>query len=151
MEYNYSAEDKSQRLRAIIITIAFSVIVLGIAVWAIIAIVSSRTGNNTAVQTTPVVAVTEDQTAPQVEAAVKTTEPDEAVIAEENKAEDTKTAEVTKPAENTETVKKTTARTTTAAKNEVPKTGPEELLPLAMVLGAGTAFAFSKKMVAERA
>ena len=140
MEYNYAAEDKTQRIRAIIITIAFSVIVLGIAAWAIIAIVGSRNGGETAKveEETPVAVVeekTEEKTEVQPAPEVKPAEPAKTETKTETKAE----------------TKVETKKATVKSKETVPETGPEELLPLAMVLGTGTAFAFSRKMAKAEA
>lgn len=138
MEYNYASEDKSQRIRAAIITVAFSVIVLGIAAWAIIAIVSSRDGGETAkVEETPVAAVVEDS---KKEEKVEE-QPAETVEAKPAEATETKAAEPVK----------VVTKATPKAKETVPETGPEELLPLAMVLGMGTAYAFSRKLAKNEA
>ena len=131
MDYNYASEDKTQRLRVIIITIAFSIIVLGIAAWAIIAIVGSRNSDENIAESPTIAAVDENKTA-AVEEKVETAPATEGV---------SKTTESTTTSANKAAANKP-ATTATA----VPETGPEELLPLAMVLGTGTAFAFSRKM-----
>ena len=80
MDYNSydGAEDKQQRTRIIIITTAIAIIVLGIAAWAIIAIVGSRAPE--VAVTTPTVAVDdatsrektkEEQPAPVTEGVTK--------------------------------------------------------------------------------
>lgn len=130
MEYEYDgAEDKQQRQRVIIITTAIAVIVLGIAAWAIIAIVGSRT--------------------PEV------AESNTGLVATEDATSREKTVEE-QPAPVTEGVSKTTApvKTQTAAtttSNAVPETGPEELLPLALVAGAGAVYLSSRKLATARA
>ncbi len=129
MEYNYAAEDKVQRIRAIIITVAFSVIVLGIAAWAIIAIVSSRNGGETA----------------------KVEEEAPVAVVEEAKVEEKVETQPTPETKPVEPVKVETKRATVKTQETVPETGPEELLPLAMILGTGTAFAFSRKMAKAEA
>lgn len=128
MEYEYDdAEIKKQRVRTIAFTTAIAVIVLGIAIWAIIAIVGSRNETEIADTSAPVVAqdatskeqTKDEQPAPVTEGVVKTTEP----------------------------VKKTT----TPAKEAVPETGPEELLPLALVAGAAAAYVSSRKFALREA
>ena len=129
MEYEYDdAEIKKQRIRTIAFTTAIAVIVLGIAIWAIIAIVGSRSNTEIADTTETVVIddtsrekTTEEQPAPVTEGVVKTTE----------------------------TAKKTT--TTASVKEAVPETGPEELLPLALVAGAAAAYVSSKKLAVREA
>lgn len=137
MDYNYASEDKTQRLRVIIITVAFSIIVLGIAAWAIIAIVGSRNSDENIAESPAIAAVDENKTA-AVEEKVETAPATEGVS---KTTESTATTSANKAATNKP------ATTTTS----VPETGPEELLPLAMVLGTGTAFAFSRKMAKNAA
>ena len=128
MEYEYDdAEIKKQRVRTIAFTTAIAVIVLGIAIWAIIAIVGSR-------NTTEIADTTET-------AKVETTSKEKTV--EEQPAPVTETTVV----KTTEPVKKTTA----PAKEAVPETGPEELLPLALVAGAAAAYVSSKKLAVREA
>ncbi|MBQ8984560.1 hypothetical protein IJ098_01725 [Candidatus Saccharibacteria bacterium] len=128
MEYEYDdAEIKKQRVRTIAFTTAIAVIVLGIAIWAIIAIVGSR---NTEIADTSEPVATQDATskeqtkdeqpAPVTEGVVKTTEPAKKV-------------------------------TSTPAKEAVPETGPEELLPLALVAGAAAAYVSSRKLATREA
>ena len=136
MDYNYASEDKTQRLRVIIITVAFSIIVLGIAAWAIIAIVGSRNSDQNIAESPAIAAVDENKTA-AVEEKVETAPATEGV---------SKTTESTTTSAN----KAATNKPATTA-TSVPETGPEELLPLAMVLGTGTAFAFSRKMAKNAA
>lgn len=122
MEYEYDdAEIKKQRVRTIAFTTAIAVIVLGIAIWAIIAIVGSRntaevadTTETTKVEATSKEKTVEEQPAPVTETVAKPAEP------------------AKKPA--------------TPAKEAVPETGPEELLPLALVAGAAAAYVSSKKL-----
>ncbi|MBQ3309560.1 hypothetical protein IJG78_02690 [Candidatus Saccharibacteria bacterium] len=127
MDYNSydGAEDKQQRTRIIIITTAIAIIVLGIAAWAIIAIVGSRAPE--VAETTPTVAV------------------DDATSREKTKEE--------QPAPVTEGVTKTTApaATNTKAQETVPETGPEELLPGALVAGLGTTYVASRKLAKAHA
>ena len=136
MDYNYASEDKTQRLRVIIITVAFSIIVLGIAAWAIIAIVGSRNSDENIAESPAIAAVDENKTA-AIEEKVETAPATEGV---------SKTTESTTTSANKAATNKPAATAAT-----VPETGPEELLPLAMVLGTGTAFAFSRKMAKNAA
>ncbi len=126
MDFNpYSTEDKQQKTRIIIATVAIAAIVLGIAAWAIIAIVNGR--NNTAVDQTAV-AVDDNTT-------VKETEP--SAPASEG------VTTVTQPTTQTATV--TTLPTPTVQQNNVPDTGPEEILPLALVAGMMVTYISSRK------
>ena len=115
-----SVEDKEQRVRTIIITTAIAVIVLGIAAWAIIAIVGSRSSAEVA---------------------------DEPAVAVDDATSREKTVEE-QPAPVTEGVTKTTApaKPQVTTQTTVPETGPEEILPLAMVLGLATAYVASKHL-----
>ena len=128
MEVNpYTNEDKEQRRRVIIVATTIAIIILGIAVWSIIAIVGGSK---------------------------KTTDQPAQVAAQEDSGKSTQIA--TKPAESeapkTEGVSKTAPATTTKpATNEVPETGPEEILPLALVLGGAAAFVSSKKLALREA
>lgn len=127
MEYEYDdAEIKKQRVRTIAFTTAIAVIVLGIAIWAIIAIVGSRntaevadTTETAKVEATSKEKTVEEQPAPVTETVVKPAEP------------------AKKPA--------------APAKETVPETGPEELLPLALVAGAAATYVSSKKLAVREA
>ena len=138
MEVNpYTNEDKEQRRRVIIVATTIAIIILGIAVWAIIAIVGNGKKTITADQpTSEVVSQTDSNKSSQI-----TTQPTESVAPSSEGVSTT--------VENTTS---TTTRTqaTAATTNQVPETGPEEILPLALVLGSATAFVSSKKLAAAR-
>lgn len=130
MEVNpYTNEDKEQRRRVIIVATTIAVIILGIAVWSIIAIVGGSKKNTTADQPTTVAVDDKNGKSTQI---------------------NTKPSESSAPA--SEGVSKTTAPAkTTTSTGEVPETGPEEILPLALVLGGATAFVSSKKLATRKA
>ncbi|MBQ3352318.1 hypothetical protein IJG91_01480 [Candidatus Saccharibacteria bacterium] len=131
MEYEYDdAEIKKQRIRTIAFTTAIAVIVLGIAIWAIIAIVGSR--NNTEIADTTEMVATVDATSKE-----KTVEEQPAPVTEG-------VVKATEPAKKSNTV-------AAPAKEAVPETGPEELLPLALVAGAAAAYVSSKKLAVREA
>ena len=125
----YESDDKSQRRRVIVITTAIALIVLGLASRAIVAIVSGGqqgTADKVTVDdTTKTAAVSENVT--------ETTAPVTEGVTTDGTA--TSTAAVS-----------TNTSATPATRNTVPNTGPEELLPLALVAGSGVAFAASTKL-----
>ncbi|MBR2588740.1 hypothetical protein IKE84_00090 [Candidatus Saccharibacteria bacterium] len=128
MEYELEGvEDKKQRQRVIIITTAIAIIVLGIAAWAIIAIVGSRSPE---VPATAEIAATEDATSRE-----KTVEEQPAPVTEG-------VTKVTEPKKQS---------TTATAKETVPETGPEELLPVALVAGTAAAYISSRKLAKREA
>ena len=127
MDFNpYTTEDREQKVRIIIATVAIAVIVLGIASWAIIAIVGNKDGNQGAVAVD-----------------------DNSVSENAPEANTPKTEGVTTTVQPTVPVVKTAAQTTTtttAQKDNVPETGPEEILPFALVVGLITAYVSSRKL-----
>lgn len=136
MEENpYINEDKEQRRRVIIVATTIAIIILGIAVWSIIAIVGGSKKNTEQVAQ---VATTSETSSKETQAVSKTTET-EAPASEG----------VSTVVENAQPVVKNTA--TSVATDAVPETGPEELLPLALVLGGITAFVSSKKLATREA
>ncbi|MBQ9403090.1 hypothetical protein IJU22_00760 [Candidatus Saccharibacteria bacterium] len=139
METNpYVNDDKEQRRRIIIVATTIAVIILGIAVWSIIAIVGGSKKNAT------------------------TDQPAQVANVDDGKGKSTEISTV--PAESnapaTEGVSKTTQNnsttankpsTTATAQGAVPETGPEEILPFALVLGGLTAYVSSKKLATREA
>ena len=126
----YEAEDKSQRRRVIIIATAVALIVLGIASWAIIAIVS---GGQEKVANTQQVAVDDASTA-------KITTEKESSVSET-------TAPLTEGVSTTTPASTQTTTVVTTTQESVPNTGPEELLPIALIAGLGVAYLSSRKFV----
>lgn len=130
MDFNpYTTEDKEQKVRIIIATVAIAVIVLGIASWAIIAIVGSKNGNQEAIalDDSSVSDEAPEANTPKTEGVTVTTQP------------------------TTPVVKNTTTQTTSMQKDNVPETGPEEILPFALVIGLATAYISSKKLAKNEA
>lgn len=136
MEYDpYNAEDKQQRTRAIIITSVIAVLVLGIAIWAIIAIVSSR-NNNTA--------ISNDNTTVAVD--------------EGSNKKGTTDQTTNYPADNTNvpntegvTAQVQPQTPAPAAASQLTTTGPEDLLPLALVAGSAAMFISSRSLAKREA
>ena len=137
MEVNpYTTDDKEQRRRIIIVATTIAVIILGIAVWSIIAIVGGSKKNTTADQPAQVANV-DDGKGKSTE--ISTVPADSNAPTSEGVS---KTAQTNKPS---------TTTATTTAQSAVPETGPEEILPLALVLGGLTAYVSSKKLTAREA
>lgn len=119
----YGQQNNSQKIRFIIVTSIVAIVVLGIAVWAIVALVSGKNKNSTAKVDTGAV---QEQT--------------------DNKQKETekKTSDTT--TESTTVVIPTKTQTVEAPKEDIPSTGPEEFLPIALVLGALTTYIGSIKL-----
>ena len=127
----YTNEDKEQRRRVIIVATTIAVIILGIAVWSIIAIVGGSKKNSSTDQNTQV-AVDEGQ-GKSSQVSAEPVEPDAPAI------------------EGVSTSAPAPAPAVVATQNEVPETGPEEILPFALVLGCITAYVSSKKLATREA
>ena len=120
----YGQQNNNQKIRFIIITSIVAIVVLGIAVWAIVAMVSGKNKNNTTKVDTVSV---QDQTDKKQQETEK------------------KSSDVTS---TTEGVSKTVTPTPAPAKTEdkdIPSTGPEVFLPLAMTAGTAVAYLGSRK------
>ncbi len=141
MEVNpYSNEDKEQRRRVIIVATTIAIIILGIAVWAIIAIVGGSKKNTEVAQNS-------DNQAKTSEVATKPTEaeaPKTEGVSTSNSNNSNTSASSNTASTSTTTNTSTTRPTTTSS--EVPETGPEEILPFALVLGFLAAYLSSKKL-----
>lgn len=171
----YESEDKTQRRRVIIVTSIIAIVVLCIAAWAIVAIVGSSDKNIEPNTNKTEVATDDGAAAAAATAATEKTNTEnkgtEKTDAEKTDAEKTETEAVVanKETDNKETANKEAAnketdtpQATSAEKNaevsyftraadEVPETGPEELLPLALVVGAIVTFIGSRKLAKRRA
>lgn len=122
----YGQQNNNQKIRFIIITSIVAIVVLGIAVWAIVAMVSGKNKNNTTKVDTVSV---QDQTDKKQQETEK------------------KSSDVTS---TTEGVSKTVTPAPTPApaqteNKDIPSTGPEEFLPLAMTAGTLVAYLGSRK------
>ena len=118
----YGHQNNSQRIRFIIITSIVAIVVLGIAVWAIVAMVSGKNKNNTT-------------------AKVETT----AVSEQTDKKQETE-KKSSSVASTTESTPKTTPAPAPEVKEDIPSTGPEEFLPLALTAGTFAAYLASRKL-----
>ncbi|MBR3263785.1 hypothetical protein IKF94_00925 [Candidatus Saccharibacteria bacterium] len=140
MEVNpYSNEDKEQRRRVIIVATTIAIIILGIAVWSIIAIVGNSKKNNTVATEQTAQVATSDNTGKSTQIETKPTESEAPVSEGVSTTNNQSTSATTTPAVHSQPA------ATTTTTSSVPETGPEEILPFALVLGSITTFAFSKK------
>lgn len=140
MDYSYANEDKAQRRRVFIVTTAIAAIVLGIAAWAIIAIISSAETNTLNKDSQEIANVDDSNSTNHQENVVIDKAPENTPPETEGVNSDDKTeAEPPKPVQSTPEVQ-------IAAQTEVPETGPEEILPLALVAGVGAMYVSSKKL-----
>ena len=115
----YGQQSNSQKIRFIVITAIVAVVILGIAVWAIVAMVSGRNRN---------VSNTEDTTV--------ATKDDTDTNVGRNKTEE-KSSDITTSTDGVIAV--VPAHPTTTTEDDLPSTGPEDVLPLALTLGSLTA------------
>lgn len=122
----YGHQNNSQKIRFIIITSIVAIVVLGIAVWAIVAMVSGKNKNNTTAKVDTVAVA--DQTD------------------KKQQEDEKKSSNVTSTTEGVTTT--IPAQTTPAEtqKDDMPSTGPEEILPFALVLGSLTTYLCSLKL-----
>ncbi len=124
----YELEEKSQRRRVIAIATVITIVVLGIAAWAIVSIISNDS-ENLAADTKTEVAVDDrllDPEAPAIEGVA---------------------SEAAEPA--TESIENSTVEANLATVTSVPEAGPADLLPLALVVGSGAAFLASRKLAKD--
>lgn len=124
----YGQQNNSQKIRFVIITSIVALVVLGIAVWAIVAMVSGKNKNNTTSKVDTV--AIDDQTDKKPQETEK------------------KSSDVTSTTEGV--IKTVPAETTTPApepkKEDIPSTGPEEFLPVALTAGTAVAYLGSRKL-----
>ena len=113
VKFLYTAEDKTQRNRVIAITVAAAVLILGLSVWAIIAIVTA--GDVKEVTVEPVINPT-----------------DGGMISEVIEVP----ATPSQPAPS----QPTTNQVDTPITGTVPETGPLEAIPVALLLGSLVAY-----------
>ena len=117
----YGHQNNAQKIRFIIITSIVAIVVLGIAVWAIVAMVSGKNKSNSTAKV-ETVSVTEQT----------------------EKKEEKKTSSTTSSNGSATTPVQTTPVET--KKDDIPSTGPEEILPFALVLGSLTTYFGSLKL-----
>ena len=130
----YGQQNNSQKVRFIIITAIVAVVILGIAVWAIVAMVSGKNKSTTA------------NTSAETSSVAQTDQTDKT-----DKDSEKKSSDITATTEGVvKTVPATTEnKTDSSAEKDIPTTGPEEILPAALVLGSLTTFLGSLKLVKE--
>lgn len=130
----YEMEEKKQRRVVVAVITLIAVVVLAITAWAIVSIVS---GSETA-QVAESSEVTVDD--PTAEAPKS-----EGVTSESNSTEkSSNSAEGSTEVSKAGSSKSGDASLSTVS--TVPETGPEDLLPLALLAGAGAAFIASRKL-----
>lgn len=142
----YSTEDKQQKVRIIIATAAIAVIVLGIATWAIIAIVGGKE-NKVADDQTPAVAVDDNAASNANNKQPETAPETEGVNTEVEKTEEPTITVVHSTGDDAPA----SLPTPVTAQETVPTTGPEEILPLALVAGMAATYVSSKKLAKSEA
>lgn len=128
-------EKKKQKVRFIAVTAVVAAVVLGLSVWGVVALVSNRNRVNVATTETPAPVVTTTSSKNEDEKKIE-----EGDIT--HKTDGVK--EVVEPA------KPETVAVETKAE-DIPQTGPEEVLPFAMMLGTVVAFAGSTKVAKREA
>ena len=138
MEANglYGAQNsKAQNIKFIVTTALVALVILGIAVWAIIFMVGQRDKVvGTADEETGVTTAIADQANQEV-----------VEVTELNNSSSTEAA-----ADNTpETNAAASVTLTSVDSSNIPKTGPEDLLPVAMLAGTAVAYLGSRKLARE--
>lgn len=113
----YGHQTNNQKIRFIIITSIVALVVLGIAVWAIVAMVSGKNKNNTTAK---------------VETATVTEQTDKKQETEKKTSSVTPTVTPAQPAP--------------VVQEDIPSTGPEEFLPIALTAGIFAAYLASRKL-----
>ena len=122
----YGHQNNSQKIRFIIITSIVAIVVLGIAVWAIVAMVSGKNKNNTTAKV-DTVSVTDQTDKKQQEAEKKSS----------NVTSTTEGVTTTIPAQTTPAE---------SEKEDMPSTGPEQFLPIALTAGTLVTYLGSLKL-----
>lgn len=139
---------KAQNIRVLIITVITALLVLGITAWGIIYAIGSDNSDESANTDTETVEIATDG---KTEEKTETKTEEKTEVKTEDKAKD---EAADKTEEKTENVVEITNLDEDAATNEstapktdnIPKTGPEDILPLALVLGLLTAYIGSTKL-----
>lgn len=135
METNglYGAQNsKAQNIKFIVTTALVALVILGIAVWAIIFMVGQRDKIvGTASDENGVAATIADQANQEV-----------VEVTELNRNSDTETTAGSAP----ETTAAASISLASANSGTIPKTGPEDFLPVAMLAGTAVAYLGSRKL-----
>lgn len=149
--YGETQSTKAQSIRFILTTVLSAVVILGIAVWGIIYAVSGKKDTQTDATKEGTTEIVSEENANS-----ETSNEETVPVSGEHSGDDV--VEVTNLKEEavattetaTETKTETPAATTTAEK-DIPKTGPEGILPVALLAGALVAFAGSAKLAKIKA
>ena len=129
MNQNYG-NSKSQNLRFIIVTVLVGLVILGIAVWAITFVISNFSKK-------PTVSLDESESTTSSVSATSDTSAMPSPTADPSET----------PASTTPTTENTVVTTPPAVTvSSVPETGPEDILPFALVAGTSVAYVTSKKV-----
>ncbi|MBQ3306491.1 hypothetical protein IJH02_03630 [Candidatus Saccharibacteria bacterium] len=139
--YGENPTTKAQSIRFILTTVLVAVVILGIAVWGIIYAVSGEKK----VEAAPEEIVAQTEQTAQTDQTDQTDQTSD-VIEVTNLNEESATSAAT-----TETAAATTATAATTAQNNIPKTGPESVLPVALLAGAFVTFIGSLKLAKNKA
>jgi len=138
MESNglYGAQNsKAQNVKFIVTTALVALVILGIAVWAIIFMVGQRDKIvGTASDENGVAATIADQANQEV-----------VEVTELNSNSDTETTAGSAP----ETTAAASVSLASSKSENIPKTGPEDFLPVAMLAGTAVAYLGSRKLARE--
>ncbi|MBR0480459.1 hypothetical protein IJJ46_01380 [Candidatus Saccharibacteria bacterium] len=136
MNQNYG-NSKTQNLRFIIVTVLVGLVILGIAVWAITFVIGNFSKK-------PAVSVDEDKTTTSSVSASSDSSAMPSPVA--NPSDDTPTSTTT-PSTTPSTTENAVVTTPPAVTvSSVPETGPEDILPFALVAGTSVAYVTSKKV-----
>ncbi|MDO4987093.1 MAG: hypothetical protein Q4E46_02135 [Candidatus Saccharibacteria bacterium] len=135
MNQNYG-NSKTQNLRFIIVTVLVGLVILGIAVWAITFVIGNFSKK-------PAVSVDEDKTATSSVSASSDSSAMPSPVANPSDTPTSTTTPSTTPS-TTENAVVTTPPAVTVS--SVPETGPEDILPFALVAGTSVAYVTSKKV-----
>ena len=121
----YQDTEQKRKIRIVTIATIVAVVVLGLGVWLVVAAISSTKKNNNTVATESSVTERKDTTKPDADKQGNptATSPANQYGATEQKTTTTSAAATT-PA--------------TPAKQEVPSTGPEDMVPVAILAGVAT-------------
>ena len=142
MDFNpYATEDKQQKIRIIIATAAIAVIVLGIATWAIIAIVGGK--ENKVSDDQPAAVAVDDNTS-------NANNTESTTVKEEETAPETEGVTVIHSTDDDAPTQNLPSPVITQ-ESSVPTTGPEEILPFALVAGLFTTYLGSRKLAKSEA
>ncbi|MBQ3326143.1 hypothetical protein IJG79_03295 [Candidatus Saccharibacteria bacterium] len=150
MDFNpYATEDKQQKVRIIIATAAIAVIVLGIATWAIIAIVGGK-DNKVSTEQNATVAVDDNANNTSANSNKDQSASSEVAPESDGVSNSGNVTEVHSTGDDAPTTSLPTPVVITQEAS-VPTTGPEEILPFALVAGMLVAYLYSRKLATREA